>query len=513
MRFVGILLLLVASSAFADVALPALFSDHAVLQGEAKIPVWGTAGIGEVVTVTLGDRQANATGDANGAWRVALDPPAVGGPYTLVVKGNNTITVNDVVVGDVWLCSGQSNMEWKVAQAANADVETAAANYPLIRQFTIQRAIVYAPLQNATGKWVVCSPATVRNFSAVGYYFARELHKNSRQPVGILFSAVGGTPIESWMSIETLKQQPESAVILPMWEQHLKNYSKTKQEYDTITIPAWQKTAAAAKAAGTPEPPKPRIISELNYHQPAVFWNGMIAPLVGYGIRGVAWYQGESNVDRAWQYRQLFPALIKEWRTAWNSPELPFLYVQIAPYKGYDAPRADVTDSDYAELREAQSMALVLPKTAMVVTTDIGDANNIHPSNKQSVGERLALAARNLAGEKIIATGPQYAGMAIEDNCIRLSFTGATGLHANNGELTGFYLAGYDRKFFPAKAIIDGETILVSCKEVVAPVAVRYGWANAPTCNLANGANLPASPFRTDEWPGITVGKLAPVPW
>ena len=198
---------------------------------------------------------------------------------------------------------------------------------------------------------------------------------------------------------------------------------------------------------------------------------------------------------------------------AWNNPEMPFIYVQIAPYKGYDAPRAEITDSDYAELREAQSMALALPKTAMVVTTDIGDADNIHPKNKQSVGERLALAARSLAGEKIIAAGPQYAGMVIEGNSIRISFTGAAGLHANNGELTGFYLAGYDRKFLPAKAKIDGEAVLVSSDEVIAPVAVRYGWANAPTCNLANGANLPASPFRTDEWPGITVGKLAPVPW
>lgn len=500
------LLLVTVSSIRADVELPSLISDHMILQRGVPVSIWGTAEPGEQITVTFRRQRLSTTADANGYWRVQLDPMDAGGPFEMSITGRNTIVVKDVLVGEVWVCSGQSNMVWPVARSMNAQEEITAANYPQIRLFKVRNKMSEKPLEDVEGVWQVCSPQTVGGFSGVGYFFAREIHKALGVPVGMIQSAWGGTPAEAWTSHEALASDPQLRIILERWDKILANYPQALKRYEE-RLRKWREEAEKARSEGRRPPRRPRPPLGPNHpHRPSVLFNAMIAPLTHYTIRGVIWYQGESNVRRAYEYRRLFKTMIQDWRRAWGLGDFPFLFVQLANFLQV---KPEPSESAWAELREAQLMALELPNTGMAVAIDIGEANDIHPRNKQDVGKRLALVARAIVyGEKITYSGPIYDRMKIEGNCIRIWFKHVNGgLVAKGGELKGFAIAGPNRKFVWATAKIEGDTVVVSSPQVPNPVAVRYAWADNPVCNLYNKAGLPASPFRTDDWPGITAPK------
>ncbi|NIA16684.1 MAG: sialate O-acetylesterase [Nitrospiraceae bacterium] len=500
--------LLSVGAAWAEVNLPNVFGDHMVLQQAQAIPVWGTADPGEKVTVRLGKRRAKTTADADGRWMVKLRKLKAGKTRTLTVSGeNNKVKFDDVLLGEVWVCSGQSNMQWPVRATNNADAEIAAADYPKIRLFSVPRRTAAEPQDDCQGKWVLCSPETIPEFSAVGYYFGRSLHQKLDVPVGLINTSWGGTPAESWTSRPTLAADPELNVIIERWEKIIAEYPEAKKAYDAKMV-EWKVKAAQAKAAGKKAPRQPRAPFGPDHPwRASSLYNGMIAPLVPYGIQGAIWYQGESNADRAFQYRKLFRSMIVDWRQSWDEGDFPFLFVQLA---NFTKVLPDPEPSTWAELREAQTMTLSLPNTGMAVIIDIGEADNIHPRNKQDVGKRLALnALANTYGKKVAYSGPMYKSMKVEDGAIRVEFDHTVGgLTAKGGEaLRGFAIAGADRKFVWADAAIDGDTIVVSSDSVADPVAVRYAWAHNPVCNLYNGVGLPASPFRTDDWPGVTVNN------
>ena len=490
-----------------DVKLPAVISDNMVLQQGAKIPIWGTAEPGEQVTVALGEQQLVTSADNEGRWMVKLEPLDAGGPFELSIAGKNAITLQGVLVGEVWVCSGQSNMWWPVKLSANAEQEIAESNYPNIRLFTVKNTVAAQPLQDTKGSWVSCGPETVASFSAVGYFFGRYLHKELDTPVGLIHTSWGGTPAEAWTSRPTLESDAEFKPILDRWEQILADYPQANEKYQQ-QLAQWKQDVENAKKEGKKAPRKPGAPIGPNHpHRAAGLYNGMIAPLIPYSIKGAIWYQGESNAGRAYQYRKLFPAMIQNWRSDWGQGDFPFLFVQLANFM---KPQPQPAESAWAELREAQLMTLALPKTAMSVIIDIGEANDIHPKNKQDVGHRLGLAALAIAyGSDVVYSGPIYESMTVEGDKVRLSFKHiGGGLMSKNGEqLKGFAIAGVDRKFVWAEAEIDRDTVVVWSEQVPNPVAVRYAWADNPDCNLYNKAGLPASPFRTDDWPGVTKDK------
>lgn len=508
-----------AGSLHAEVKPNPLFTDGAVLQRGQAVPIWGTARDGEKVSVAIGDQTLTTTA-ANGTWRVELKPLTAGGPFTLTIAGDNTVTVNNVMVGEVWVCSGQSNMEWPFNKAANAAEERPKAIYPKIRMFTVAKTISIKPLAEARGSWVECSPETVGGFSAVGYFFARDLYQKLGIPVGMIHTSWGGTPAQAWTSIEGLEKDPALRGYADAAKSAIENhpaavaaYPAKREEFkaaksaweETVGKPyqealrAWGEATAAAKAAGQPLPPKPAPASpqpaapkgpDGNQNSETTLFNGMVNPLIPYAIKGAIWYQGESNAGQSRLYQTLFPAMIADWRVRWNQGNFPFLFVQIAPFNGQPP-----------EIREAQFLTLAKSEnTAMAVTTDVGNAKDIHPTRKEPVGQRLALAARALAyGEKTEYSGPLYQSMAAKGDKIVLSFTHTGGgLVAKDGELKGFTIAGADGNFVSAKAVIDGSNVIVAAEGVAEPKAVRYGWENVPDVNLYNQEGLPASPFRTD---------------
>lgn len=492
----------------AEVKLADIFSNGMVLQQQMPVTVWGEAAPGEAVSVELAGSKANTKADAEGQWRVKLPALKAGGPHTMNVTGQNQLSVTDVLVGEVWLCSGQSNMEWTIKGTLLPEVSAkviAEADYPQIRVLTVPRRPSLTPEKSLGGTWQVCNPQNAPGFSATGYFFGREIHKKLNVPVGLIVSAVGGTPSESWTPLVALEKDPAYPAIAALWEKRLADYPAAKKRYDEEIIPKWQAAVEKAKAEGKPLPrkPSPPYGPEHN-HRPSVLFNAMIAPMIPYTLRGVTWYQGESNADtveRAMQYYSLFPTMIRDWRARWGQGELPFLFVQLANFK--DVQTQPVEPTAWPFLREAQTKTLALPNTGMALAIDINDEPaNIHPRNKEEVGRRLALAAlAQVYGQKIAYSGPMYAGMAAEGGKIRLRFNHAEGLTARSAEskLTGFAIAGADGKFVWADAVVDGQTVVVSSPEVSTPTAVRYGWAMSPIGNLYNGAGLPASPFRTDE--------------
>jgi sialate O-acetylesterase len=643
--------------ASAAVSLPPLFSDHAVLQRSSRAPIWGRADSGEQITIKLGSTTAHATADENGRWTTSLDlSRSEAGPTDLVVRGSNSVTVTDVVVGEVWLASGQSNMEWLLKATTGSARQIAASANPLLRQFRVTKAESAVPLKNVDGKWTVASPETSGEFTAVGYYFGRDLQQTLKAPVGIIHSSWGGTAVETWTSKETLDSVPEFKIGAEKSEDNLRTYSRrvrtylrafadwqdahqrkdrastgvpsagawhpatvpgklsgpgatwlrckvqisasqagktltintgelrgieqvywngvrvgetsfeqsVKNGYDrrhvlaaaqvtegeaTIAFRVFNATddivfyrgiSVASRATGGWEQQSefilPPFTADLKASLPAHpgrepqswdtashLYNAMIHPLVPYAIKGVIWYQGESNVGRAYQYRQAFPLLIQDWRARWNQPDLPFYFCQLASMGGKSAQPGD---TNWAELREAQSLTLALPHTGQAVLIDVGEANDIHPRNKQDVGARLAaLALAQTYGKSVPFSGPVYKSMKIDGGKIALSFqhvgrglaarplppsydvnssTGETAPLVRNtpaSELEGFAICGADRKWVWADAKIAGDQVVVSSSHVSAPVAVRYGWAMNPTCNLTNDSGLPASPFRTDDFP------------
>jgi len=505
-----VLILLLGVSAEAKIKLPAVISDHMVLQQEANVNLWGWAEPGEKIAAKFGDKSAETVTGPDKKWRVRLGTLKAGTTGDLTISGTDSITIKDVLVGEVWVASGQSNMEMVVKSSANPNEEIAAADYPKIRMFTVTKANSLTPKEDCEGTWQVCSQATAGAFSAVGYFFARELHKKLNVPVGVIHTSWGGTPAEYWTPAAVIEREPAFKMYTERWDKVKADYPKAKEAYDAA-MAKWKEAAEQAKAEGKPAPRAPGAPRGGDaFGAPGCLWNAMVEPLLGYTIQGAIWYQGESNANGgdAKLYRLLFPTMILSWRQAWaqgglagsDNPEFPFLFVQLANFRQrYEQP----VDSDWAVLRESQLMTLELPRTGMAVIIDIGDAVDIHPKNKQEVGRRLALSA--LAQVYYIDmefSGPIYSGYQPEDERIRLSFRNADGLKAaDGGKIKGFAVAGEDKKFVWADVAIEGDHVLISSPQVTKPVAVRYGWADNPECNLVNSAGLPASPFRTDTWP------------
>ncbi len=515
-RFLQILMscLLVAGWATftpAAVRLPAAIGDNMVLQQGQPVPIWGWADAGEKVTVSLLGQTKSALPDAGGKWIVRLDPLQAGGPHTMTVAGTNSITLKNILVGEVWLCSGQSNMQMTVNNSNNAQEEIAAANYPQIRLLSVPCKGTQEPQQDFNGQWTECSPKTVGSFSAAAYFFGRKLHQDLKVPIGLIHCSWGGSSCEAWVKRSVLEADAQYKPLLDSWDERVQNYDPQKaQEAWQKQLDAWKKQASAAKAAGkeAPKPPHKPIDPCTGQHRPANCYNGMLLPLIPYGIRGAIWYQGETNAGRAYQYRHLFPLMIRQWRADWAQGDFPFYFVQLANFM---AVKPQPVDSAWAELREAQTMTLSTPNTGMAVIIDIGEANDIHPKNKQDVGKRLALwALAKTYGKKLVYSGPLFKSMEKKDNQIVIHFDHVgSGLVAKDGQpLKGFAIAAADRKFVWAEARIVGDTIVVSSPSVPDPVAVRYAWADNPVCNLYNQEGLPANPFRTDDWPGITAKNV-----
>jgi hypothetical protein len=489
----------------AAVRLPAVFSDHMVLQRDATVPVWGWADPGETVTVSIAGQTQSAKAGTDGKWSIKLEKLAATGPQTMTVKASNEITLKDVLIGEVWLASGQSNMAMQVNGVNNAKAEIANAKFPEIRMFSVIRKTAETPQDECAGKWEVCSPETVARFSATAYFFGRDLHQSLKVPVGLINSSWGGTPIEGWTSVGAQQTLPALSASLAAWKKKVAEPFDEKQAKarQAKQMEAWKSQSAKAKAEGKRPPPQPRPIlaPRLQPNRPGNLFNAMIAPLVPYAIRGAIWYQGEGNAGPAAKlYTQQLPLMIQDWRKRWGQGDFHFASVQLPAFKQpVDDPAAP---SGWALIREAMLKSCALPNTGMAIVIDAGDAGNIHPKNKQTVGKRLGLWARaEVYGETIPSSGPLPAGHEVKNGSIVLKFTHTHGgLKSKEPELKGFAIAGADRKWVWAAAKIQGDTVIVSSPEVKAPVAVRYAWADNPVAPLTNGAGLPASPFRTDDW-------------
>jgi sialate O-acetylesterase len=494
------------------VALNNMFGDHMVLQQGIENKVWGKADPGEAVTVTLGGQTKSTTAGADGSWHVLLDPvKEYGGPHTLTVKGKNTVTFSDVLIGEVWVCAGQSNMQWSVNQSNDPDIERAAAKFPNIRLISVPQVGTQEPQWNFNGKWAACSPETVGGFSAVGYFFGRQLHQTLGVPVGLINNAWGGSAAEAWVNRDKLAANEKLKPLMDRWAAKEAALPAAKAEFEK-KIEEWKAVAEKAKAEGKPAPQQPgNPDGEMKGNQrPANIYCGVLKPSIGYGIKGAIWYQGESNAGRAYQYRELFPLMIKTWREEWGLGDFPFYWVQLADYK---AEKTEPAESDWAELREAQTMTMkALPNTGEAVIIDIGEGKDIHPKNKQDVAKRLArwALAETYKKSDIACKSPLYKSMEKQGSKVVLSFdnvgANAAGWRPFDvAEPRGFTIAGADRKFVTARATIlpDGR-IEVSSEAVAEPVAVRYAWADNPVCNMYSAVGLPLTPFRTDDFPGMT---------
>lgn len=503
-----LLILLLPFVALADIKLPALIGDNMVLQQRTSIALWGWADPGEKITVlnSWNNKSVKTLAGPNGEWQLKVTTPQAGGPYVLTISGKNKIELKNVLIGEVWLCSGQSNMEFPLGKrerwrtgVINYEKEIAGANFPNIRMFTVKQTVAQSEQKDVNGKWEVCAPQTAGDFSAVAYYFGKEIAKETGYPVGLIHSSWGGTPAESWVKKSVLESDPDFKPILERYNTAVETYPQDKKAYETAYA-RWEKEAEAAKQSGqaaAAAPQKP-IEPAANSKSPTKLFNGMIAPLIPYTLRGVIWYQGESNSSRAYQYRKLFPALINSWRNDWKQ-NLPFYFVQIAPHH-----------QQHPEIREAQFLTLKsVPKTGMAVATDAADSLDIHPRNKEIPGKRLALwaLAKTYNKKQPDYSGPLYKSMKVEGNKIRIEFEHAKSLVSKESVLREFTIAGEDRKFVPARAVIEGNTVLVSSPSVDKPLAVRFAWRNYSRPNLYNEADLPASPFRTDVWPAETAGN------
>ena len=494
--------------ASADVKLPAVIGDNMVLQRDIALPLWGWATPGDTITVTFAGQTKTATAGQDGKWQVTLDPlKASGKARTLTVQSkidNRKSTIANVLVGEVWVCSGQSNMAMGVSRAANAEQEMAAAEHPNLRLFSFPKTPATTPQTECPGEWAPCSPETVGVFSATAYYFGRHLHKTLGVPVGLINTSWGGTPVEAWISRAAHLADPDLKTLVDTYDASVKrspyDAEKAKAAYEK-RLAAYKEARKAGKAKGRAS--KAPVDPATSQRRPGNLYNGMIHPLIPYGIRGGIWYQGEANSHpgKGKLYHKQLSALIADWRGRWGQGDFPFLWVQLPNFKTrQDDPNAR---SEWAVTREGMMKTLRVPNTAMAITIDIGEAKNIHPENKQDVGKRLAIGALKIAcGRDICPMGPIYASCKVEGGKIRVSFDYVgKGLVAKGGELKGFAIAGADKTFVWADAKIDGESVVVSSDKVAKPAAVRYAWGDNPDCNLVNAAGLPASPFRTDDWP------------
>ncbi|WP_438481329.1 sialate O-acetylesterase [Oleiharenicola lentus] len=507
-----------APALHADITLPAIFSDHMVVQSGKPVAFWGRADAGERITVTLAGNSAQTTTGADGKWSVKLGPlGTTASAQTLTVKGRNTLTVSDVLIGEVWLCAGQSNMAMEMeglhGQVDNADAEIAAANHPTIRMFAYYEYYsIYTlleppatPLADRPGKWIVCTPATAAKFIALGYYFATGLQRQVDAPVGLIATAVGGTPIEAWTSLPAQQAKPAVQPVLADWKKRLHHYDAAKEQQTANEAKAaWQQARATATKAGQPIPKAPAAFKNLLVSNPAGLFNGMIAPVIPYGVRGVLWYQGERNAAGPFThfYGVQLETLIADWRAHWGE-ELYFAWVQIPRFQKEQTQPMEPKGWGVS-VRDEQRRTLKVPHTAMAITIDYGGVTDGHPTNKKDYAERLLLLPLHDVYGKNLAewTGPLYRSMEKRGRELVLSFDHAAELRPKDGgELKGFAIAGADQKFVWAKTRIEGDQVIVWSDELAEPAAVRYAWASNPKVNLVNSAGLPASPFRTDDWP------------
>jgi len=536
-RLIAAIFVVGAAPLSADVTMPGIFGDHMVLQQDAKLPVWGTAQAGEKVTVSVGSSIGNTVADADGNWMVKLAPLPVGAaPLTMTVAGKNTLKFEDVLVGDVWVCSGQSNMGFSMADAHNATTELPQANDPQLRFYRVPSKVSLKPLTTVSGTWVLCTPETTKGFSAVGYFFGRELRTHLNRPIGLIGTYWGGTVAQAWTSLDALKKDPVlkhyvdahdkimagyTPQAVAEFQPALAAYQAQRNKWETeVNLPfkdklrAWNEAAMKAKADNQPLPPKPGpiplapkavVAPDGGQNAPANLFNAMIAPLIPYAIKGAIWYQGEGNGGQPVEYRSLFGDMITDWRQHWGQGDFPFLFVQLAKFK---AP-----NPNWAELRNSQLKTLELPNTGMATAIDIGDLNDIHPKDKIDVGQRLVLVARHVAyGENLVYSGPIFDKITVTGDKIRVSFTQLGGgliigsapwappdaIPIPTTSLIGFTVAGTDNKWVPADAKIEGDSVVVSSPQVPQPVAARYAFESA-TGNLYNKEGLPAIPFRSDQ--------------
>jgi len=511
-----------------EVKLPAVFSDGMVLQQLQLVRIWGTADAGEEVKVTFGEQSHSLLTTSDGKWSATLNPMIANAtPTDLVVAGKNTLTIKNVLVGEVWICSGQSNMQWTVKQSGNAEAEIAGAKHPQIRMFNVERNPGLTPQEDCKGSWKEATSANVGNFSAAGYFFGRHLHLVLKVPVGLINTSWGGTRIEAWTSQQALEERPCAAEMLADWKDYAAKWDAAKEQA------AFEKKKAAwlaqvkkideenanlptDKKKPKPQAPRPPDNPETTPHRPSALFNGMVAPLVPYGVKGAIWYQGESNQRRAFQYQELLPTMINDWRKHWVDA-FSFYIVQLASF-GNGRPvtkDAGVPDS-WAELQEAQTLtAQTIDKCGIAITNDIGEQNNIHPKNKQEVGRRLALwaLANDYGRDGTEFSGPLYLSSVVQGGRVRVQFTHASsGLKTRDGgELKHFQITGADQKWVWAKAKIEGSEVVVWSESVPEPVGVRYAWASWPEgANLVNAEGLPASCFRTDDFIPSTLGVVSP---
>lgn len=492
-RLVFVILVLFASYyTKAAVSLPHIIGSNMVIQANKPVTIWGQASIGEKVTVCFQNQVKQAVADQTGQWKVVLDPlSASKRPTVMTISGTNTIKLENILIGEVWICSGQSNMEFPLAKGAgwrtgvkNWEKEVAEANYPDMRLFIVKIKKADTPQSDCEGEWMVCSPDRVAAFSAVGYYFGRYLHQQINQPVGMVQTAVGGTHAELWTKMDVMEKDTLYNEVFEQYRTGLKKYDDYK-----IAEKQWNEKTNNGKdtVLKLPAPVKISMPSK-----PACLWNAMIEPLLPLTIKGVIWYQGESNDGRAFNYRTVFANMINSWRTEWKQGSFPFYFVQIATHK-------DKTPL----LRESQTYVWQhLKNTGMIVATDVGDSVNIHPLNKTVIGERLAYwaLAKDYGFKNISFSGPLYKSMKVNKDAIQLSFYFAEkGLIAKDGDLKEFEIAGADKQYFPAKVIINRDKVIVSSDQVAKPVYVRFAWKNFMHPNLFNQQGLPAVPFRTDN--------------
>ncbi|MCA9141344.1 MAG: sialate O-acetylesterase [Planctomycetales bacterium] len=512
-------LLLGTAALHAEVRLAGVFGDHMVLQREMAVPVWGWADPGESVAVTLGSQSKQTTADASGKWMLKLDAMSAGGPFSLTASGSNKVTVSDVLVGEVWLCSGQSNMAMTVNRAKDFENEKQHANFPQIRHFKTNSHATPEPQADCSGSWSICTSDSVGGFSATAYCFGRKLYQELNVPIGLINSSWGGTDVAAWTSLPA--QQAVDAIVpkLEAFDRTIAAFdpAQAKSTYEAA-LARWEKRAATAKKDGKPVPRRPQPVGDprVNQNRPANLFNGMINPLIPYAIRGATWYQGERNshsIADGVLYAAQLKALIGDWRSRWEQGDFQFLTVQLPNFHApVDEP---VQTTGWVMVRESEMQTLQLKNTGIAITTDVGEANDIHPKDKQTVGHRLALWALGTTyGQEIVYSGPlmsfsQYRTGTTNDagkvtpGRVMVNFIHANGLKSSDGKpLRGFAVADEDRKFYPADAGIDKETglLVLSSKKVHTPVAARYNWADNPDGNLVNGAGLPAAPFRTDRW-------------
>ncbi len=484
----------------ADLKMSSVFSDHMVLQQKEPIRIWGWTTALQEVTVKFANQTVVATAATDGRFELNLDPVAAGGPYALTIASDETKSFEDVLVGEVWLCSGQSNMGFPVSAANDPDLECLTANFPNLRLISVPQVGTQEPQYDFKGQWERCTPETVKNFSAVGYFFGRQLHQTLGVPIGLIDNAWGGSSCEAWVKRDLLE---EDELYRPLMERWKKVEATYNHENATASYHEKLKAWNVSKEGRKPQAPRNPLIGQ---HRPANLYNGVLKPVMGYTIQGAIWYQGESNAGRAYQYRDLFPLMIQSWRDEWNQGDFSFYWVQLADF------RPEVTEpagSTWAELREAQTMTMSkLPNTGEAVILNLGEAVDIHPKNKQDVAKRLARwALAKDYRQNIVFKSPSYESMEVKKGKVHIHFDAVGGgLDAFDiREPVGFTIAGNDQAFVNASAtIVNRNTVEIWSEAVTEPVAVRYAWADNPVCNLQSVEGLPVTPFRTDTWPGIT---------